>query len=174
MSHCRWVVVAEECFDQLRQLSDKVCETDKGVEEVGKEAEREAEKEVEKEVPIEEPAAEQVAEKPESQAEKVDWTKDLPHSFQKVGAKLLESLQVQGLTVADSGVISIDDKPVEGYSIETFLRTTCVPFHQGNFPMPLSNWLRSKGIVKFRNQLATIRPAWKKRYSLRKSTTGAQ
>jgi hypothetical protein len=178
MSHCRWVVVAEDCFDQLQQLNgktlEKSIESDKVFEEptvksVGTgvpDVEEKANPAPEK--PSEETFAEPLVEPPKQPHS--DWTDSLPPSFRKEGSKLLESLQTNGLVVSDSGVLSIEGEDIEGYSVETFLRTTCVPFHKGSIPLKLQNWLRSKDKTKFRNHLATIRPAWKKRYSLRKST----
>ncbi len=178
MSHCRWVIIAEESFDQLRQLKPtQEVGTDPGSP-VGEPPVIEAPPPDEEPVkePVEEPHVEEppVEEQREPTLEELDWTSDLPPSYRKEGAQLLQRLQEAGLQVSDTGVVSVSGQSMPDYHIGTLLRTTSVPFHRGQIPLQLQEWLRTKGMVKFRNHLATIRPQWRKRYSLRTSTTATQ
>ncbi len=109
-------------------------------------------------------------EQPESSVTK--WTSELPPTYRKEGAQLIQKLQEAGLTVSKTGIIEIDG--LNDYPIGAFLRTTCVPFHQGTIPPQLQEWLKTKGILVFRNHLATIRPQWRTRYSWRASTMANQ
>lgn len=103
------------------------------------------------------------------------WVEELPPSFRREGLRLLKQIdQAKGFSVDSKGFIYLDKKLVENYSISDFLRVTCIPFHKGEIPNPLKEWLKTNQITKFRNHLATIRPAWTKRYSWRKSTMGTR
>ena len=208
MSHCRWVVVAEDCFDQLRQLSRPVKETvtepvlesdqlDPPVRTIQTgQAEQATDIPVTKPLPDTipesrvqrvpepelrpepqpEPAPEQESEhqperQPSPQPEEENWTSSLPPSYRGEGKKLLEQLlQTDGFHVSETGLISVDGVLVEDYTISSFLRTTCIPFNRNQIPFLLQEWLRTKGIVKFRNHLAKVLPKWIKRYSWREST----
>lgn len=100
------------------------------------------------------------------------WVSELPPSYRREGLRLLKLLnEAGGFNVDLDGVVSIDNNLIENYNITKFLRTTCVPFHKGEIPLPLQKWLKMKKITKFRNHLVTMRPDWVKRYSWRRSTT---
>ena len=195
MSHCRWVVVAEDCFDQLRQLKSTTSSIGTLTSETTESQQPEPLETVEDpvkpvtdpvepstgtvepsslKVPVETVAPKETVEpvEPEEPAEqgRKAWIAELPPSYQQIGSKLIEDLVQAGLEISNKGIISVDGTPIEDYSIISFLRTVSVPFNQGTIPLALQEWLRIKGITKFRNHLATIRPQWIKRYSWREST----
>jgi hypothetical protein len=194
MSHNRWVVIPEECFEELRkagptaqscEVSDQITQTspDPSVKDTTEEqipvatdnstGSTEENRKEEKEETVQE-KEETVQEKEETLQEDANsWISDLPPSYRKEGTHFLAKLQkFDGFEINAKGIISIDGEEIENYPISTLLRFACIPFNSGSFPIRLQEWLRSKGVTKFRNHLATIRPPWQQRYSWRSSTMG--
>lgn len=102
------------------------------------------------------------------------WLSALPPSFRSKGRKLLVQLQeAGGFAISNTGQISINNTAVEDYDIGTLLRTLVIPFHRGQLPQQIEEWLRSKNMTKFRNHLIKIRPRWEPLYNLRASTMDA-
>ena len=96
------------------------------------------------------------------------WLNQLPPSYRQSGLQLLRKLADTGeFKVSDEGIISVQGRPIENYNITNFLRTTCIPFHKGDIPQPIQEWLRQHKEIKFRNHLAKVRPAWVNKYGLR-------
>ena len=192
MSHCRWVVVAEDCFDQLRQLQpealtspEKAAAAETAPQSLTEPRAQDPEppnhqpEKIPDPLPPPEPVEKtrEPETKPEEHTETheveevEEWTSSLPPSFRDEGKKLLAKLtQTEGFHVSETGIISLDGVPIEDYPISSFLRTTCIPFNRSPIPIELQEWLRDKGMTKFRNHLAIIRPKWIKRYSWREST----
>jgi hypothetical protein len=101
------------------------------------------------------------------------WIEQLPPSYRREGLRLLRQLEATGTFDVDpDGGILIDGKLIPDYNITTFLRTASIPFHKGEFPPLLREWLRQQPEIKLRNHLARIRPVWVKKYDSRRSTTG--
>ena len=98
---------------------------------------------------------------------------NLPLSYRQCAVKLLRTLnETNEFTADDEGQIFIKNNKIPNYSVEQFLRATCIPFSKADIPLLLQSWLKEKGITKFRNHLARIRPDWVNKYGSRASTMG--
>lgn len=186
MSHCRWVVLAEDCYQQLSKAVPKETEEETHVQAVQEAApvdksneppaqEHPLPKTKYQEETLPEPHKDldkpQTSSKVENKKEEPDWTASLPPSFRKEGEQLYQKLiELPGFTISSVGIVEIDRIPLEDYSITDFLRTACIPFNKAVIPMRLQEWLRTNGLTSFRNHLLKILPKWENRYSWRKST----
>ena len=170
-SNCRWVVIDEDCFEQLqqRQTTEHALKTttpppspvstplkEPSVEPTPLEKE-------EKEEPT-------PTEKEEPVGREEAWVSEaLSKSYQREGLKLLDRIQEeQDLEIDTEGHLTIQGTPLVGFNIKDLLRVTCVPSHRGELPLRLQDWLRLKGITKFHNAKANLRPKWQTRYHLRR------
>ena len=100
-----------------------------------------------------------------------EWTDQLPPSFRSSGLALLKLIYGnEGFSVASDGSISTSGNLLKGYTIDEFLRTTCIPYHRGHIPLVLQQWLRERKITKFNNPMAQVRNPWKPLYSWKNST----
>jgi hypothetical protein len=147
MSHNRWIVISEDCFNQLKhsvQTPPSPSKLDK------------------KEVP-------------EGDKKEVDpppsYQNYIPPAYQSEAQRILNLLKDTGefKTAPLSGNIIIKNQELK-YPLVDFLRFTCVPFTQGTFPIEVQEWLRDKKVTQFMNHLAVIKPKWEPMYSFRKST----
>ena len=99
------------------------------------------------------------------------WLHQLPSSFQTDGFRLLAILEKHdNFSYKPDGTITINGHPVQGYDLSQFLQTACVPFHKGQLPPAVHDFLRDSGITRLRNHLVKIRPKWIKRYAWKPST----
>ena len=186
LSHCRWVVVAEDCYQEFTKA-----ETHQEL--ASTQATKEGASLVKEDTPTAGPAEEPInvtpskgtsEENQEAKAknggteepltkeeEKPDWTASLPPSYRKEGQKLLQQLLTSpGFSISSSGIVEIDSISLQDYSISSFLRSACIPFNKSPIPIQLQDWLRKTEITTFRNHLLKILPKWENRYSWRKST----
>lgn len=179
MSHCRWVVVAEDCYQELTKVIPEAAKEEvsiKPFEEVApvKEVTEPSVLEEKTETPESPKKVQEVLEKVQESPkveEAVDWTSSVPPSYRKEAQQLLEKLtSTPGFSTNSGGIVEIDKVPLEDYSITTFLRTACIPFNRSMIPIRLQDWLREKGLTTFRNHLLKILPKWQNQYSWREST----
>ena len=175
MSHCRWVVIAEDCFEQLQKTKRTPSPSRSQSKPLSQEPPVSSEQEEQKveERPQTEPKTPEreatPIEEPTSREDR--WLQSLPPSFQEIGRQFLEKiLEQDDFEVTDKGLILIGREPVPDLAIDQLLRTTCIPFHKGPLPLALQDWFRKKKMTTFQNQLVKILPKWEKRYSLRAST----
>ena len=182
----RWVVIAEEVFEQLQNLQVASATSDhcaapivepavEAAVEPIVESVAESASIVESGAGPERPSSPPPTESVEASTSTAEeggerWLEEIPPSFRRDAAALLQRLTTEPeFLISAEGNISLDGSDVG--SIVQFLRTTSIPFHRGKIPLKLQDWLRDKNIVKFRNHLAKIYPKWQKIYDLRKRTT---
>jgi hypothetical protein len=179
MSHCRWVVVAEDCYRELTKAGDKLTPPQTAQLQTPIEIpEAQLPTAIEIAIPTEilEPPQKPPTKDPEQSESKespaeTDWVASLSPSFRKEAAELFQKLTSSpGFTLSPSGIVEIDGIPLEDYSISDFLRTACIPFNKAKIPLRLQDWLREQGLTTFRNHLLKILPKWQYRYSWREST----
>lgn len=172
MSHCRWVVISEDCYQQLGQ-SPQNTEKKAPVPDI------QATKSISEAFGVPEKASSEITEvtvptktnKVTDKEKKTDWTDSVPPSFKKEAYNLLEKLvATNGFGLTSKGIVQINGKSLEDYSIKDFLRTACIPFNKTKVPIQFQDWLRDQGLTNFRNHLFKILPKWQNRYSWRKST----
>ena len=197
MAHCRWVVVAEESYNQLcdqaaaQKTPEKEDKSDEPLDKTSPvkplpESTRPSDVALE-ETPLTVPKEtvtpdtkdnaklEDQGPKTKRRAQDVSpvhgWILDLPTPYRPDGLALLRKFEkAGGLTVGDTGNVSIDTVPVDGFTISDLLRITCIPGNPGVLPNSVQEWLRCKKLVRFRNPKANLRPEWVNRYSWREST----
>lgn len=147
MSHCRWVVIAEDCYEELKNQSSSTA--------VNKNIASEK-----KSDPISET-------RPESSQ---DWTAALPPSFRNKAQEFLNNLiTYSDFSISSTGHVILNDK-ITNYHIEQLLRTAFVPYNNTQFPIDVQEWLRKHNLTEFPNPLAVIRPQWKSAFTLRRSS----
>ena len=146
MSNCRWVVIAEDCYEELKDRSSSTTAN-------------------KSKTPDKKEAI------PESRSESSqDWTAALPPSYRSKAQEFLDKLfTFNDFTISPSGHITFNGK-VTNYHIEQLLRTAFIPHNNTTFPIDIQEWLREKGINQFLNPLAVIRPKWESAFTLRRSS----
>lgn len=142
MSNCRWVVISEDCYDQLRTQTtadNKTSDT--------------TNTEDRKDTDVEE-----------------DWAKDLPPAYKAKAQEFINKLKATGsFDISQNGQVVLNQKTLN-YSISEFLRTAFVPYNQTTFPIDVQEWLREQNMTTFPNPLAQLRPKWESAFTLRRST----
>lgn len=191
MSHCRWVVIAEDSFKELSESKKSVKAAEDGAEDTlpgstqqsdtasASTPERKHSPTPPPHPPPQPPPHYPATGVKETQVGEKDfsgghtWSLELPPSFWSIGLKLIEDLKSLGeFSIADDGSISVNGHQIPGYHISEFLRTTCIPHHQGRIPLRLQHWLLDKKMTKFNNHLIHLNSRWKPLYSWKASTLG--
>ena len=162
MPHCRWVVIPEDCFEELKSgsynpsaptLSDKT--------EIEKDTRTRTEQSPQNNTAVE-------------KTEKSDWTKHVPPVYRSEAQEFLNKLIRAGnFEFLDSGHVVLNGKATD-YHVSDLLRTAFVPYNKSPFPLDVQEWKREKGITEFRNPLVKIPPKWQSMYTLRRSTRKKQ
>ena len=131
--------------------------------------------------PTPEPAPEP-APSPEPPAEAEPETKsalqavieELSPTIQQPALRLLKRLsKIEGFGY-DSGQVTLDGKPVEGYSLKRFLVATCTKGATNDLPLRLRLFLSKNKVNKFRNPKIILKPKqpWRRFGGSASSTTG--
>ena len=191
MSNCRWVVIAEDCFENLKKLAqsegatlepenqsinrtpplptapltEPIPSSESNKPLIEKQESTPSQEQESTPALVEEPSSTSVNRNPDPR-----WTSDLPPTYRKEASKFLQQLIETGeFSISEEGNIILENKPLD-YNVSDFLRTTNVPYNSSKLPFQVQEWLRKQGIDKFRNHLLTMPPKWENVYSWRKST----
>ena len=191
MSHCRWVVIAEQCYQDLtRKLenNDEKMEVDspesgtKTLEPPSAESvdvpppspsATPAEPSAPDDVTEDEPNIQTHPTNDESSNESAQnkWVQDLPPAYKEPAETFINTLEkAGGFEITESGFIQLDGD-VLPYHISDFLRTTQVPFNKNPLPYIVQEWLRKKNISSFQNTQLQLAPKWESIVHWRKYTT---
>ena len=100
---------------------------------------------------------------PEEKSELERLLQKVPKVAHQDALNLLERLSKLNSFDHESGQIVLEGKPVDNYSLERFLSTTCTKSANDDIPVPLRLFLRKHNIRKFRNKKIKLPPLkpWK-------------
>ena len=178
----RWVVVSEDSFNELCKKQLEKAENIPDINSAEEEQEPVITPNTEN-APVEEQetsAAASIQQLPNQKEENVrtienlipehKWINQLPVSYRQSSERFLRQLEATGeFKVGEDGEIIIKGASVPNLNISTFLRITCIPFHKGQLPEIVRQWLRKKAI-KVRNHKVKLAPNWINKFVSKKST----